>query len=87
MIVFIAASALCALSPNLLLLLASRGLQGLAAGVMVPAGQAVLATLTDKRQLGRLMGTIRFAVALGPALGPGFGGILIESASCDGCSG
>ena len=78
---FVAASVLCAFSSDLAVLIISRCLQGLAAGLMVPAGQALLSKLADRRQLGRLMGTVGFAVALGPALGPGFGGMLIEALS------
>ncbi|WP_417769147.1 MDR family MFS transporter [Stappia sp.] len=80
-VVFVLASVLCAFAQNLAFLIASRCLQGLAAGLMVPAGQAVLAATADRRQLGRLMGTVGFAVALGPALGPAFGGVLIDTAS------
>ncbi|MEC9404855.1 MAG: MFS transporter, partial [Pseudomonadota bacterium] len=78
---FVAASALCALSETSLMLSLARGLQGLAAGIMVPSGQAVLASVSERRQLGRLMGTVGFAVALGPALGPGVGGVLTETVS------
>lgn len=81
MVVFVAASLLCATAQDMAVLVAGRCLQGLAAGLMVPAGQAVLAAKADARQLGRLMGTVGFAVALGPALGPALGGYLIELAS------
>ncbi len=78
---FLVASVLCGLSGELDMLIAARCMQGFAAGLMVPAGQALLSSLVDRRQLGRLMGTVGFAVALGPALGPGFGGVLIEAMS------
>lgn len=78
---FIVTSVVCALSSELWLLVLGRCLQGLAAGLMVPAGQALLSALADRRQLGRLMGTVGLAVALGPALGPGFGGVLIDALS------
>lgn len=80
-LIFIVASILCALSSELWQLVVARCLQGLAAGLMVPVGQALLSALADRRQLGRLMGTVGFAVALGPALGPGFGGMLIDALS------
>ncbi|MGQ7792487.1 DHA2 family efflux MFS transporter permease subunit [Faunimonas sp. B44] len=80
-LIFVLASILCAVSHDLALLIASRCLQGLAAGLMVPAGQAILAATADRRQLGRLMGALGFAVALGPALGPAFGGVLIDTTS------
>ncbi|AWV07356.1 DHA2 family efflux MFS transporter permease subunit [Marilutibacter maris] len=75
---FVAASMLCALAPDPTQLIAARCLQGLAAGLMVPAGQALLAARSDRRQLGRLMGSVGFAVALGPAFGPWLGGWLVE---------
>lgn len=80
-LVFVAASVLCGISHDLPTLIVARCLQGLAAGLMVPIGQAVLSAAADRQQLGRLMGTVGFAVALGPALGPGFGGVLIDNLS------
>ncbi|MAZ82551.1 MAG: MFS transporter [Hoeflea sp.] len=78
---FVLASIICALAQTVTQLILARCLQGVAGGVMVPAGQAVLASAAKRRQLGRLMGMVGFAIALGPALGPAFGGILIDTAS------
>lgn len=78
---FVLASIVCALAQTVTHLIVARCLQGLAAGLMVPAGQAVLASTAERRQLGRLMGIVGFAVALGPALGPAFGGMLIDTGS------
>lgn len=80
-LVFVAASVLCGISRDLTTLIVARCLQGLAAGLMVPVGQAVLSEAANRQQLGRLMGTVGFAVALGPALGPGLGGVLIDNLS------
>lgn len=79
--VFTLGSALCAIAPGPLTLIAARLLQGLAAGLMVPAGQAILGSVAGPKQLGRVMGSIGLVVALGPALGPAFGGFLLEVAS------
>src|SRR5699024_6649373 len=79
--IFTIGSALCALAPGPLSLIGARLLQGLAAGVMVPAGQAILGSVAGSRQLGRIMGSIGLVVALGPAVGPAFGGFLLEVAS------
>ncbi|EKE84381.1 major facilitator superfamily transporter [Idiomarina xiamenensis 10-D-4] len=78
---FVVASMVCALATNLTMLLIARAGQGLAAGIMLPAGQAILASRANPRQLGRLMGTVGLAVALGPALGPVLGGYLTDLAS------
>ncbi|MEP4371942.1 MAG: MFS transporter, partial [Alloalcanivorax venustensis] len=68
---FVGGSVLCALAPEPGTLIAARFLQGLAAGIMVPAGQAVIGATAERNQLGRLMGTLGLVIALGPALGPG----------------
>ncbi|MEP1894862.1 MULTISPECIES: DHA2 family efflux MFS transporter permease subunit [Gammaproteobacteria] len=78
---FVGGSVLCALAPEPGTLIAARFLQGLAAGIMVPAGQAVIGATAERNQLGRLMGTLGLVIALGPALGPGLGGVLLEVAS------
>ena len=78
---FIASSLLCGLASDIGLLIAARILQGLTAGVMVPAGQAWLRSEAKPTQLGRLMGVVGMAVALGPVLGPVAGGALLERLS------
>ncbi len=81
LLTFVAASIWCALSRDMATLTVARCLQGLSAGLMVPTGQAILSEAANRQQLGRLMGTVGFAVALGPALGPGLGGVLIDGLS------
>lgn len=78
---FVLASALCALAPGPLWLIGARVLQGLAGGLMVPAGQAVIGASVERRQFGRIMGTLGLVVALGPAIGPAIGGLLLDVAS------
>lgn len=80
-LLFVTASVFCALAPNSGFLIAARCLQGAATGVMVPTGQAILTAQASRHQLGRLMGTVGFAVALGPAVGPGLGGVILEVVS------
>ncbi|MGW0523550.1 DHA2 family efflux MFS transporter permease subunit [Crossiella sp. NPDC003009] len=79
--VFTAASALCASAWDAPSLIVARVLQGLAAGLMVPAGQAIVAQVAERDQLGRLMGVLGLVVSLGPAVGPAVGGLLLEAAS------
>ncbi|WP_021029192.1 DHA2 family efflux MFS transporter permease subunit [Litchfieldella anticariensis] len=78
---FVVGSILCALAPGPLTLIGARFLQGLAGGLMVPAGQAVLGSTANPKQLGRLMGTLGLVIALGPAIGPAMGGLLLELGS------
>ncbi|MEU4804543.1 DHA2 family efflux MFS transporter permease subunit [Actinosynnema sp. NPDC023587] len=78
---FTVASVWCALSPGVESLVAARVAQGLAAGLMVPAGQAVIGSIAGRDQLGRLFGVLGLVLALGPAVGPAAGGLLLQVAS------
>ncbi len=78
---FTVASGLCALSTDLAFLVGSRVLQGLAAGLLLPAGQTVIAQVAGRRHLGRVMSTVGTPLVLGPALGPVLGGAMISVAS------
>ncbi len=71
-IVFCVTSMDCGCSGSLSELILARIGQGLAGGIMVPTGQAIIASCPDRHQLDRLMGVVGFAVALGPTLGPSF---------------
>ncbi|WP_320669825.1 DHA2 family efflux MFS transporter permease subunit [Patulibacter defluvii] len=77
---FTVASGLCALAPDLPSLIALRVLQGLTAGLLIPAGQTVLGQAVGPERLGRVMATLGVAVTLAPALGPTVGGLLLEVA-------
>ncbi|WP_214633082.1 DHA2 family efflux MFS transporter permease subunit [Antrihabitans cavernicola] len=78
---FTIASALCALAPNIESLVALRVVQGLAAGLLVPAGQTILGQAVGPERLGRLMATLGIAVSLAPALGPVAGGVILHWSS------
>ena len=78
---FVAASALCALAPDLGWLIALRVLQGLAAGLLVPAGQTILGQAVGPGRLGRVMAVLGIAVGFGPAFGPALGGMILSTAS------
>jgi EmrB/QacA subfamily drug resistance transporter len=81
LIAFVLASAFCALSPGPVSLIIARVLQGLAGGIMVPAGQAIIGSTAGKKELGRIMGLLGLVIALGPAIGPAVGGVLLETTS------
>ncbi|WP_234356384.1 DHA2 family efflux MFS transporter permease subunit [Blastococcus sp. Marseille-P5729] len=76
---FTVASALCGLAPNIGLLIAARVLQGLAGGVLIPAGQTLLGQAVGPDRLGRVMGTLGIAVSAAPAVGPLVGGLLLHA--------
>lgn len=75
--VFTAASALCGVAPSLALLVAARALQGLGAAVLMALSMAMVRDAVPKSQAGRAMGLLGTASALGTALGPTLGGVLL----------
>jgi MFS transporter, DHA2 family, multidrug resistance protein len=78
---FTAASALCALAPSLLWLIAARFLQGLGAAAIMALGVALLRTVVPQRQLGAAIGWNALAVALSSAAGPSLGALVLATTS------
>lgn len=74
---FTTASALCGAAPTLWLLIAARAAQGLGAAVMLALTMAFVADIVPKERTGRAMGLLGTMSALGTALGPSLGGVLI----------
>jgi len=77
---FTLASALCALAGSLGWLIALRVLQGLCAGLVVPAGLTVIGRAVGPGRLGRVMASLGVVMTLAPALGPSVGGLLLQLA-------
>ncbi|MFZ0096977.1 MAG: MFS transporter [Gemmobacter sp.] len=75
---FTAASAACALAPNLWVLIAARAVQGLGAAVMMALTVAMVGDLVPKDRTGSAMGLLGTVSAVGTALGPSLGGVLIS---------
>lgn len=78
--VFTAASALCAAAPTLGLLVAARAVQGAGAATMMALTMAFVGETVPKARTGRAMGLLGTMSALGTALGPSLGGLLIAGA-------
>ncbi|UVJ46574.1 MFS transporter [Pseudomonas sp. LS1212] len=76
---FTAASALCAAAPTLWLLIAARAVQGLGAATMMALTIAFVGEAVPKERIGSAMGLLGTMSAIGTALGPSFGGVLIAS--------
>ncbi|MCW5653429.1 MAG: MFS transporter [Hydrogenophaga sp.] len=74
---FTLASALCSLAPTLGLLVAARAAQGLGAALMMALTMASVADAVPKARAGSGMGLLGTMSAVGTALGPTLGGILI----------
>lgn len=76
---FTLASMLCAISPTLGLLIAARVVQGLGAAIMMALTMAFVAEAVPKDKTGSAMGLLGTMSAIGTALGPSLGGVLIAS--------
>ena len=77
---FALASLLCALAPTIGWLIAARVLQGGAAACMLSLALAMVGQLVPPARRGRGMGLLGTLSACGTALGPSFGGLLLEVA-------
>ena len=76
-VLFTAASIVCALAPALWLLIAARAAQGAGAAVMMALAMALVGGMVSKERTGRAMGLLGTMSAIGTALGPSLGGFLI----------
>jgi MFS transporter, DHA2 family, multidrug resistance protein len=77
---FALTSLLAAYSTSPEMLIAARALQGVAGATLVPCAMALLFTMfTDERQRGTALGVMMGCFAVGAALGPVLGGVLLES--------
>ena len=74
---FTAASALCSAAPTLWLLIGARVVQGLGAAAMMALSMALVAETVPKAKTGRAMGLLGTMSAIGTAIGPWLGGLLI----------
>lgn len=79
LLLFAGVSVLCGLAPTLGLLIAARALQGLGAAVMMALAVALVTGAVPSDRTGRVMGLLGTMSALGTALGPSLGGLLIAS--------
>lgn len=74
---FAAVSALCAMAPHLWLLTGARALQGIGAAFLMTLGMALMRQTAEETRIGRAMGLLGTVSAMGTALGPSLGGLLI----------
>ncbi len=74
---FAIASLLCAVAPSLWLLIGARALQGIGAAFLMTISTALMRETAGEARVGRAMGLLGTASALGTALGPSLGGALI----------
>jgi MFS family permease len=74
---FTASSVIAAVAPSLTLLIAARFAQGAGAAVMLALAVALISDAVPHDQVGRAMGVLGSMSAVGTALGPSLGGMLV----------
>jgi MFS family permease len=76
-VLFTAASVLCGMAPSLWVLLVGRAAQGAGAAVMLALTLAMVGEAVPKARIGSAIGMLGTLSAVGTALGPSLGGLLI----------
>lgn len=76
--IFTVASVICGTAPTLWLLIAARMVQGLGAAIMMALTMALVGQTVPKEKIGSAMGLLGTMSAVGTALGPSLGGVLID---------
>jgi EmrB/QacA subfamily drug resistance transporter len=78
-VLFTLASILCGVAPKLGVLIAARAAQGLGAAIMMALTMAFIGETVPKARTGSAMGLLGTMSAIGTALGPSLGGVLIAT--------
>jgi len=78
---FVLGSVLCALSPNLNLLVAARVIQGLGGALLLPVGRLAVLRAFPRDQFIRAISFVAIPGLVGPLIGPTLGGWMVEFAS------
>ncbi|HVF14648.1 MAG TPA: MFS transporter, partial [Acidimicrobiales bacterium] len=78
---FTVASLLCAIAPDIRLLIAARALQGVGAAMLVPGSLSILTSTFHPDDRGRAIGAWSALAGATAAIGPFLGGWLIDSVS------
>lgn len=79
LLVFTFGSALCGIAPTLWLLVAARIVQGAGAAILMTLTMAFIGGIVPKHRTGSAMGLLGTMSAVGTALGPTLGGILVDA--------
>ncbi|MBX8826380.1 MFS transporter [Ochrobactrum sp. SFR4] len=77
LIIFTVSSLLCAAAPNLTLLIAARAIQGIGGAILMALPVSIIRGMVSGEQTGSALGLLGSMSAIGTALGPALGGVLI----------
>lgn len=78
LLLFALACGFCAMAPSLHWLIAARVLQGLGAAIMMAMTLGMVGDTVSKARTGRVMGLLGTLSAVGTAMGPSVGGVLLS---------
>jgi EmrB/QacA subfamily drug resistance transporter len=78
-VLFVAASLLGAASPDKMIVILARTLQGAASGIIQPLAMAMIFKVFPRNQRGLAMGIYGVGVVLAPAMGPTAGGYFVDT--------
>ena len=81
LLLFTAGSVLAGAAWSIESLILFRVLQGLAAGLIMPVGQTILAHAAGRERIGRVMGVLGVPMLLAPIFGPVIGGAIVDQVS------
>ena len=79
--IFTLASVGCGFSPNVLLLILARAIQGIGGALLVPGSLAIISASFGEDQRGRAIGTWSGFTSITSVVGPVLGGLLVQYAS------
>ena len=78
-IIFIIATVMCMTAPDFWLLLAGRLLQGVGTGIALPLMFNIVLEQAPYEKMGFMMGVASLVTAIAPAVGPSFGGLIVNT--------
>lgn len=76
-VILSAASIICALAPNIQVLIIGRAIQGCAAGIMTPLSMTIIYQWIPKEKQGMFLSISLMGMSLGPAIGPSLSGFFL----------
>jgi EmrB/QacA subfamily drug resistance transporter len=80
-VVFAAASLGCGIAPSIRWLIGARAVQGLGGALLVPSSLAMLGAAYSEKERGKAVGAWSAWTSLGVAIGPAFGGWMVQAIS------
>ena len=69
---------LCSISPNIIMLIVSRIIQGAGAAVIITLGSAIVVAVFPREQQGRAIGIFAMLTSIGLIAGPALGGVIVD---------